>query len=90
MSAPYKPGTRVVVSGRLGTIQRPGTRGGATGYYVFAPTGDPGTRGGYPSFAPDWTVRLAVIGDTVCATPRGDCYCGRLHVDAITLAGLPT
>lgn len=74
------PGDTVIVGGRLGTITRTGKRGNAPGYWVDAPTGDPGSRGALASFAPDWTVRRAVVGDTVCPKPRGECTCGLVHV----------
>lgn len=84
----FTPGTRVLVGRRLATVHHHGTHNGAPGYWITAGTGDPGVRGQLPSFAPEWTVRPAVLGDTVCATPWGSCFCGRVHVPARTLATL--
>ena len=46
------------------------------------PTGDPGSEAGLLTAAPRWTVRRAVIGETVCPTPRGGCWCGLAHLPA--------
>lgn len=71
-----------VVGGKLVTVVRATRRNGADGYDVLSPTGDPGTSGrpAYSVFAPDWTVRPVVIGETVCEWARFSCYCGLVHV----------
>lgn len=73
-------GSPVVIGGRLGYVTRSGRIGRASGHWVTSPTGDPGASAGYPSFAPDWCVRPAVVGVTVCPKPRGACWCGLVHV----------
>lgn len=74
-------GTTVVIGRtRIGTITRVGRNGGAPGYWIAAATGDPGARGGLSSFAAEHSVRPAIVGDNVCPTPRGGCFCGSAHV----------
>lgn len=49
----------------------------------------PGSSASHPAFAPDWCVKPAVIGKTVCEKPYGDCWCGLAHYPAHELAWLP-
>ena len=88
MTAVIPAGTLVIVPGRkLGRVVRTTCLGPAPGYSV---EGVPETRleGTAPHFAPDWCVKPAVIGETVCRMARGQCYCGHVHVRATELAWL--
>lgn len=79
----HKPGTKVITSGVVGEITGTARRGRADGYNVWG-------GGGLPHFHEAHSIRLAVVGDTVCATPaRGGCYCPLVHTHAETLAALP-
>lgn len=80
MPTTYTRGDLVIIGGRLATIHRPGKRGNAPGYWAASHTRDPGATAGLPSFAPEHTVRPAVLGQTVCETPWGACTCGKVHV----------
>lgn len=83
----FSPGMYTVNSrGGLGRITRVGKGpGGAIGAWVADATGDPGAGYGHPIFAPDWCIRLAVVGDTVCLLPRGTHFCGLQHVSTADL-----
>ncbi|WP_229398151.1 hypothetical protein [Micromonospora okii] len=83
-------GTLVLTGRALGRVTRVGTHAGAPGAWVVSSTGDPGSAGGYPTFCPDVCLKPAVVGMTVCATPRGHCYCGRAHLSAGELGRLST
>lgn len=82
-------GSYVVTSQGVAQVTRVGRLDRADGAWIVSPTGDPGSRTSYPVFAPDWCLRPAVVGTTVCPTPRGGCYCGMRHVSAELLAELP-
>jgi hypothetical protein len=82
-------GTVVVISRNLGRVIRARRYGGADGYDVSAPIRSPRDEGHAPHFAPDWCTVPAVLGETVCRTPWGKCWCGLLHVSALELAWLP-
>lgn len=75
---PITAGSWVVVSGRLGRVVRATRLGNADGYDVATATET--YEGHLPHFAPDWCVRSAVVGVNVCAHPRGEHWCGLLHV----------
>lgn len=77
-----KVGMWVTTRTGVAQITRVGKYGGAPGCWFPNPTGDPGTnRGAYPSFCADWCVTPAIVGTTVCETPRfGGCRCGLHHV----------
>lgn len=95
MSAPIPPVGTVVLAGfrngpaGLGQITRVGRHGGAPGAWVAAATGDPNTTVGYPTFTPDWCIKPAVVGVTVCEQPYGTHWCGLAHVTREELATLP-
>ena len=79
-----------ILGGRLIRIHHAGSISGAKGYHVVDSTGDPGSVAGYTTtFTPAWCVKAAVVGETVCVTPKGQCFCGRAHVHADVLAVLP-
>jgi hypothetical protein len=88
VSAPIPDGTAVVVARNLGRVVRARRYAGAPGYEVSVPP-QTGLEGYAPHFAPDWCVTPAVVGETVCRSPRGVCHCGLLHVPASALAWLP-
>lgn len=81
----------LILNGRngLGRVIRASRNGGAAGYDVLAATGDPGSRGGATVFSPDWCTKPAVIGDTVCPEPWGECWCGLSHFTPEVLSWLP-
>lgn len=91
MPRDLKPGTPIVnkshASG-LAMVVRPARINGATGYDVQSPTGDPNTYAGATVFCPDYLAVPAVVGETVCVTASGGCWCGLVHVTADRIAGL--
>lgn len=74
------PGTYVLGASGLAQITRAGRHCGVAGYWIVSPTGDPGTGGNYPIFAPEYLVTPAVIGSTVCPRALGRCICGLRHL----------
>lgn len=69
-----EPDAPAIVGGGLVTVLRRSRRGGADGYTVLR------AGAAYSEFAPDWTVKPAVVGETVCEWARFSCYCGRTHL----------
>jgi hypothetical protein len=87
-------GTLVIAGSGIGRIHKVGSIvPGCPGYWVMAPTGDPGQDWAHPSFTQ--TVRPAVVGETVCVNPSFReclcrCWCGLTHVTREQMAWLPT
>lgn len=88
MTMKITEGMLVVAGNGIGRVHRVGKRARANGAWIFASTGDGASMVRYPSFAPDWCITPAVIGKTVCATPRYGCFCGLTHVSAEELRWL--
>lgn len=78
MSAALAPGTTVVVGWRLGRIVKEARQGQADGYSVT--TAVEGHEGSAPHFVEKCAVKVAEVGVNVCRRPRGECFCGLLHV----------
>ncbi|HKT03052.1 MAG TPA: hypothetical protein VJT31_26280 [Rugosimonospora sp.] len=79
-------GTVVLAGDGLGRIVRHRTRGNARGADVQSAEYNAGL---YTQFHPDWTIRPAVVGVTVCDQPRGEHVCGLHHAGREDLAHLP-
>ncbi|MEU0078522.1 hypothetical protein ABZY58_11550 [Micromonospora tulbaghiae] len=78
-----RPGVWVVTGGGyLGTVQRAGRQGRAEGWQIL-------DGGAYSRFAEARSLRLAVIGDSVCRSPRFACFCGKVHAPAEVFRLLP-
>jgi len=78
-----RPGMWVLSGGgTFGTVQRAGRLARADGYWIIEGAS-------LPRFADGHAVTAAVIGDTVCRSPRGACYCGLPHASAQVFAELP-
>lgn len=76
---PLPPKTFVVVgAGRLGQIVKEARIGPTEGYSVT--TAIEGHEGTAPHFVEAYAVQVAELGVNVCRTPRGQCYCGLLHI----------
>lgn len=82
-------GTLVLSGGALGRVTRVGKQAGAEGAWISSTTGDPGSTTSYPTFSPDFCIKPAVIGESVCPKPRFACYCGLTHLPADQLAWVP-
>lgn len=78
MADKLKPGTLVLVAGKLVTVQRAERKYGADGYMIH-------DGGAYTHHVQDWQIKPARIGATVCAEPHGSHWCGLLHLDAVNL-----
>ena len=72
-------GTLVIVARNLGRVVRSTRRGRAPGYDVSTPR-ETSLDGYAPHFAPDWCVQVAELGVNVCRQPRGQCFCGLVHI----------
>jgi hypothetical protein len=72
------PGTHVVVGSRLGRIVKEASHGPASGYSVT--TAVEGHEGSAPHFVERYAVKVAEVGVNVCRKPRGECWCGLVHV----------
>jgi hypothetical protein len=75
---PLPPDTPVVVGWRLGRIVKEARNGSADGYSVT--TASEGHEGSAPHFVERYAVQVAELGVNVCRTPRGQCWCGLIHV----------
>lgn len=73
------PGALVVINGRLGRIVKATRRGPVDGYSVS--TAVESREGTAPHFAQAHLVQPAVLGVNVCRRPRGECWCGLVHID---------
>lgn len=75
----WASGTIVVVNGRLGRIDRKAKSGRVHGYAVtnLDPSPD---EGWLPHFTAPEQIKPAVLGQTICPTPKGSHYCGLVHV----------
>lgn len=69
-----QPGQPAIVGGGLVTVLRRSRRGAAEGYIIMRPGA------AYSEFAPDWTVKPAVVGGNVCVWARHFHHCGRVHL----------
>lgn len=73
------PGTLVVCSGSLGRIIKATRHGQVDGYSVST-----AYEGGHEGYAPHFraanSVQIAEVGVNVCRHPRGQHWCGLLHV----------
>jgi hypothetical protein len=83
---PLPPQTLVVSAGRLGRIVKEAQIGGAHGYSVS--TASDGYEGSVPHFVEAYAVRVAELGVNVCRHPRGQHWCGLLHVTQADLTVL--
>lgn len=81
------PNDLVIVSGGLGRVVRAERSGGADGWLVTRQRLELGD-GWLPHWTPDWALKPAVIGGTVCERARWSCPCGLVHLSRDELAGL--
>jgi len=80
MGQEFKPGDKVVISWRVGTVVRKSRLGRAEGYDVSTVPEDP-SEGWSPHFVEAYMVKPAIVGETICREPKGSHWCGLIHVD---------
>jgi hypothetical protein len=78
MAADLPSGTFVVVGSRLGRVVKAARQGAAVGYSVQ--TSIEAHEGSAPHFVEGYAVKVAELGVNVCRKPRGDCWCGLVHI----------
>jgi hypothetical protein len=83
---PIPRDTLVVVADRLGRIVKEAQIGAAHGYSIS--TAIEGHEGSAPHFAERYAVQVAELGMNVCRQPRGQHFCGLLHVTQADLTVL--
>jgi hypothetical protein len=81
IGTPYPPGTAILRgSARPGHIVEFERRYGQDGYRIEHTVGPPShSSPGTTFWVPADTVRRAVVGENVCATPWPHCRCGMAH-----------
>lgn len=80
-------GDFVAKSSGLAVVHKVGRLAGTFGYWIVDHTGDPGASRSYPTHVPAWSVRAAIVGETICDRPAGH-GCGLTHVTRANLIAL--